>query len=268
MKEYRNIAKERLLAGEMTFGFQIRVFKDLEIARAISASGFHFAFIDLEHTALDVSDASRLAIAFLESGVTPIARIPEGDYWTAGRLIDGGVQGIIVPHVDTAEQAREAVAQCKYRPLGTRWRGDASIHFGWGPHGRAGNLSEAINEVLMLTVMIESEEGVENIEEIAATEGVDVISVGSSDLTGSMGLNNDYSHPRVIAAWEKVAAAAKKNGKGLRIGGVKKPEDIARTYGLGSRMIITGNDITTMVRAMRGDLEHLRAEAEAFMRSR
>ena len=59
MREYRNIAKERLLRGEMTYGFQIRVFRDVEIARAIASSGFHFAFIDLEHTALDVSDAGR-----------------------------------------------------------------------------------------------------------------------------------------------------------------------------------------------------------------
>jgi len=246
----------------MTFGFQIRVFRDLEIARAIAASGFHFIFIDLEHTTLDASDASRLALVALEAGITPIARIAEGDYATAGRLIDGGLQGIVVPHVDTAEQARVAVAHCKYRPLGTRWRGDTSIHFGWAPPP-AEPLGAALNDLLMLTVMIESEEGLANIEEIAATEGVDVISVGTSDLTGSMGVNGDFSHPRVTEAWRKIAAAAKRHGKGLRLGGVKKHEDIVRTYELGSRMVITGNDITTITKAMRADLEALKLQAQS-----
>lgn len=264
MRQYRNIAKERLLRGELTYGFQIRVFRDLEIARAIAASGFHFAFIDLEHTALDVSDAGRLAITCLEGGVTPIARIPERDWATAGRLLDGGLQGIVVPHVDTVEQAEEAVAQCKYRPLGMRWRGDNSIHFGWTPPPQGKTLVEALNDVLMLVVMIESEEGLANVERIAAVPGVDVISVGTSDLTGAMGVGGDFGHPRVIEAWQRVAAAAKKHGKGLRLGGVKKAEDIARTFELGSRMVITGNDITTLVKAMRADLQVLQKAAEGY----
>lgn len=263
MRQYRNIAKERLLRGEMTFGFQIRVFRELEMARAIAASGFHFAFIDLEHTALEVSDASRLAITCLEGGVTPIARIPERDWATAGRLIDGGLQGIVVPHIDTPEQAREAVANCKYRPIGDRYRGDNSIHFGWAPPPGGKTLVEALNEIMMLVVMIESEEALENIDAIAATEGVDVISVGTSDLTGSMNINGDFGHPKVLDAWKRVATAAKKHGKGLRLGGVKKREDIVRTYELGSRMVLAGNDMTTMIKAMRADLDALQEESRS-----
>ncbi len=264
MREYRNVAKERLLRGEMTFGFQVRVFREQEMARAIAAAGFHFAFIDLEHTALDVSDAGRLAITCVEAGVTPIARIPERDWGMAGRLIDGGLQGIVVPHVDTAEQAREAVANCKYRPIGDRYRGDNSIHFGWNPPPGGKSLVEALNDILMLTVMIESEEAIENVEAIAAMPGVDVISVGTSDLTGSMGVGGDFSHPRVIAAWKRIAAAAKKHGKGLRLGGVKKQEDIIRTYELGSRMVIAGNDMTTLFKAMKSDLEALKKGAVGY----
>ncbi len=264
MRTYTNIAKERLMRGEMTYGFQIRVFRDLEMVRAVSSCGFHFAYIDLEHTALDVPDASRLAIACLESGVSPIARIPPGDYATAGKLIDGGLQGIIVPGVDTLEQAKEAVENCKYRSVGSRHRGDSSIHFGWAPPANGASLNSALNEIIMLAVMIESEEGLENVDAIAATEGVDVISVGSSDLTSSMKLSGDYSHPKVLDAWKRIAAAAKKHGKGLRIGGVKKREDIIRTYELGSRMVLTGNDITTLLNAMRSDLAALQEAGAGF----
>lgn len=87
--------------------------------------------------------------------------------------------------------------------------------------------------------MIESEEGLANIEEIAATEGVDVISVGTSDLTGSMGVNGDFSHPRVTEAWQKIAAAAKRHGKGLRLGGVKKPDSVLiRTNSIGWNFVV------------------------------
>jgi 4-hydroxy-2-oxoheptanedioate aldolase len=263
MKEYSNIAKQRLLRGEMTFGFQIRAFRELEMARAIVASGFHFVFIDLEHTALEVADAGRLAIACADGGVTPIARIAEGDYATAGKLIDAGVQGIVVPHVDTAAQAREAVDQCKYRPIGKRWRSDNSIHLGWNPPAK-GTLVEAMNEILMLVVMIESEEALNNVDAIAATEGVDVISVGTSDLSGSMGVGGDFGHPSVLEAWKQIADAAKRHGKGLRLGGVKKREDIARTFELGSRMVITGNDMTTLVRGMRADLQALVSASKGY----
>jgi 2-keto-3-deoxy-L-rhamnonate aldolase RhmA len=79
-----------------------------------------------------------------------------------------------------------------------------------------------------------------------------------------MGIGGDYSHPRLLDAWTRIASAAKKHGKGLRIGGVKKQEDIARTYALGSRMVITGNDITTLVKAMRADLDALRASSAGY----
>lgn len=257
MKDYRNRTKEKLLRGEMAFGFQIRFIRDLEIIRMLSAEAADFVFIDLQRTPLDVSQVSRLAIASLEAGITPIARLPEGDFASACRLIDGGVQGIVVPGVETADQARRAVESCKYRPVGTQYRGDASIHFGWSkPEGRP--LTEALNEILMLVVMIESGQGVENVDEIAAVPGVDVLSIGSSDLSGDMGINGDFAHPRMIAAWEKVAAAAARNRLGLRIGGVKKPEDIRRTYALGSRMIIAGNDIATLSSGIRAALDKVR----------
>lgn len=259
--EVRNVTKELLRRGEIAYGFQIRVLKDLEVARAIVSTGFHFAFLDLEHGTLTDSDACKLALLLATGGVTPIARIAEGDFASALRLIEGGVQGIIVPHVNTVEQAREAVANCKYGPIGTLWKDDGSIHFGWTspPHLP---LNLALNDLLLLVVMIESEEGLANVESIAATEGVDVLSVGTSDLASSMGVGNDLAHPKVIAAWEKVAAAARRHGKGLRLGGVKKHEDIIRTLALGARMIMTGNDMTTLVKGMRADLDAIRKSTQ------
>jgi len=261
MNKVGNITKKRLQNGEIAYGFQIRVLKDLQVARAIVSSGFHFAFLDLEHGTLEASDACRLALLLVEGGVTPIARIAEGDFASALRLIEGGIQGIIVPHVNTVEQASEAVANCKYRPIGTLWKDDSSIHFGWTPPLHQ-PLNQALNELLMLVVMIESEEGLANVESIAATEGVDVLSVGTSDLASSMGVGNDFAHPKVVAAWEKVAAAARRHGKGLRLGGVKKHEDIARTVALGARMIMTGNDMSTLVKGMRADLDAISKSAQ------
>ena len=88
--------------------------------------------------------------------------------------------------------------------------------------------------------------------------------VGSSDLAGALGVGGDFSHPLIEQAWTRVGTAARRHGKGLRIGGVKKQEDIVRTYALGSRMVMAGNDITALFRAMQSDLQALKASAAGF----
>src|ERR1051325_11467121 len=97
-----NPARERLVRGEVSIGFGVRMAKSVEIAKAAKTAGFDWLFIDLEHSALSIETASQLAVAALDAGIAPIARVPNGEYSLATRLLDNGVLGIIVPHVDTA----------------------------------------------------------------------------------------------------------------------------------------------------------------------
>jgi 2-keto-3-deoxy-L-rhamnonate aldolase RhmA len=114
-----NSARERLARGEVALGFGVRLAKSAEIAKAAKTAGFDWLFIDLEHSALSIETASQLAIAALEAGIAPIARVPKGEYSLATRLLDNGVLGIIVPHIDTADEAREVATACVIRRRAT-----------------------------------------------------------------------------------------------------------------------------------------------------
>src|SRR6201986_4289477 len=115
-----NTARDRLASGEVALGFGVRVAKSVEIAKAAKTAGFDWLFLDLEHSAMSIETASQLAIAALDAGIAPIARVPKGEYSLATRLLDNGVLGIIVPHVDTAEEAREVARRLRYPPQGHR----------------------------------------------------------------------------------------------------------------------------------------------------
>jgi 2-keto-3-deoxy-L-rhamnonate aldolase RhmA len=246
----RNVAKERMAAGKIAFGLGIRMSRSVEVVRAARALGYHYTFIDLEHTTIGMETVADLCVVGLEAGVTPTVRITGHDYELAVRLLDGGAQGIVVPHVDTAEEAAEAVRGCRFPPFGERSPGGGFIQLDWEPMP-VGKATELMNQNLLLTVMVENPTSVGNIEEIAAVPGVDVISIGSNDLALAMGIPGEFDHPDLLTAYETVAAAARKNGRYLRIGGVFDPRLIQRSIEIGSRMVMLGHDSGFMHQAMR-----------------
>lgn len=248
-----NVAKERMAAGKIAFGLGIRASRNIDVVRAARAAGYHYLFIDLEHGTLGLETVNDLCVAGLEAGVTPTVRIPGHDYELAVRLLDGGAQGIVVPHVDTAEQAQEAVRGCKFAPLGERSPAGPSIQLDW----EAVPMREAtamLNDNLLLVVMIENPTAVANVEAIAAVKGIDVIAIGSNDLALSMGIPGEYDHPDLLAAQEKIAAACSRNRVVLRIGGFFEARLIARSVEMGSRMIMLGHDFGFMMQGMRSKM--------------
>src|ERR1700761_3534475 len=124
-----NSARERLARGEVALGFGVRLAKSAEIAQVAKTAGFDWLFIDLEHSAMSIETAAQLAIAGLEAGIAPIARVPKGEYSLATRLLDSGALGIVVPHVDTAAEAREIADALRYPPLGRRGVFSSMPHF-------------------------------------------------------------------------------------------------------------------------------------------
>jgi len=106
MHVVRNSARDRLQRGELALGFGIRVARSVEIAKAMRTAGFDWLFIDLEHGAMSIETAAAIAIAGLDAGIAPLVRVPKGEYSLATRLLDNGALGIVVPHMETAEEAR------------------------------------------------------------------------------------------------------------------------------------------------------------------
>ena len=128
--------------------------------------------------------------------------------------MDGGAQGIIMPHVDTAEQARETVRQLRYPPVGRRSISSMQVHVNFRSIP-VGELTKQLDEDFLIAIMLETETAIGNCEEIAAVEGIDVIMIGGNDLCFDMGIPGDVINPRVVKAFQRVADACKKHGRFL-----------------------------------------------------
>jgi 2-keto-3-deoxy-L-rhamnonate aldolase RhmA len=246
MAIYHNAAKRALADGGLALGFGLHHLRSNAAPMLAKAGGHDHIFIDMEHGAFTMQEATQLCIAALPHGIAPIVRVCAGALDEATRLLDNGALGIVVPHVDTAARAQEVADAFHYPPAGTRsWGGPPAVYGYIAPH--VAEAQTAINAEILTLVMIESPEGVANADAIAAVKGVDVLLVGSFDLTSSMGIAGQFKHPRTIEAWQTIADAARKHGKVLGIGGISDDEDCARAIGMGSRFITTGNDHSFMV---------------------
>src|SRR4051812_40380417 len=113
-----NVAREKLEQGQLSLGVGIRTTRSVEIAKMMATAGFHWLFLAMEPGRLSLEACAQISAAALDAGIAPIARVPNGQYSIATRALDNGALGIVVPHVDTAEEARECVERLKYPPIG------------------------------------------------------------------------------------------------------------------------------------------------------
>lgn len=236
-----NHCRTRLDAGGLALGFGVHHLRGSATGLIAAATGFDWLFMDMEHGALGVDDAAQIAMAALGQGVTPVVRVCKDALSDGTRCLDNGAMGVVVPHVDTAEEAAEVARAYRFPPLGTRsWGGPPFAH-GLGAVTPA-DAQRELNAAILVACMIETPEAVANAEAIAATPGVDVLMLGTSDLTATMGIPGQIAHPDIRAAYRRVGAACASHGKVMGMGGVYD-EAAARDYiGLGARFILAGSD--------------------------
>src|ERR1700760_238031 len=213
MKENR--VKGILSQGGLALGTHVGGIADPQIVELIGLAGFDAAFIDMEHTTFDLHDVQLAVMAAERVGIPPIVRTPGFDPAFILRLLDMGVQGVQVPHVSSPETARESVKAVRYPPLGERGMAAGSRAADYGRVPLVEHMAQSNREIL-LACMIEDMAAVERIEEIAAVEGVDLLAVGPSDLSRSLGVSRHPDHPRLVAEVDKVREAVK-NGAGARL---------------------------------------------------
>src|SRR2546429_2904996 len=157
----KNAAKERLDAGELALGVGIRQSRTVDIAAIMKACGYDWLFLDLEHNSMDLDAAVQISVAALGAGIAPIVRVPAGQFWLATRVLDGGALGIVMPHVDTAEEAREIADRLRYPPQGHRSLAGGLPHFGYAPVA-TGAASAAIDAATRDVVMLGTPEAISN----------------------------------------------------------------------------------------------------------
>lgn len=245
-----NIAKRRLENGELSLGVGLRQARTTDIGKAMATAGFDWLFIDMEHNTMDIDTATQIAVAAQDAGITPIVRVPGFEHHHATRALDGGAQGIVVPHVDDAATAAQMVANCRYPPIGKRSITGALPQLNFEAHP-IGEMAEAVNAATLLIVMLETPLAIENAEAIAAVPGVDALLIGTSDLCLEMGIAGQFDHPDVEAAYRTMVAACSKHGKHAGMGGVYNPE-IMKTYvDIGVRLILSGSDLAFMMSGAR-----------------
>ncbi|WP_421956214.1 HpcH/HpaI aldolase family protein [Polaromonas sp.] len=244
-----NPLKEKLARGDLVASMIVRISRGPEIGRIAATAGLDALYVDLEHSVLSLETTALICTAAREAGVVPLVRVPQIDASLICRVLDGGAMGIVVPHVESAEDARHAVACALYPPQGRRSAasGQAILHYRNFPQGEA---NAAINASMFLAVMIESRAAIECIDEIAAVQGVNMLFIGAGDLSVDMGLAGQPTHPDVGKAIARVLSAAARHGVAVGLGGLAGEQALlAHWVAQGARFISTATDLAFLSRA-------------------
>lgn len=253
--------KERMAGGSPVLGLIVRAVRSPRIAPIAAASGHDFLFVDAQHGIFDLETVESIAAAAASSGVAVLVRVGGPDDGDIGRLLDCGASGIVVPDVETAEQAAEAVSQCRFPPVGRRSVVSGWPSFGGGPPAglSPAEAMVAADEATVLACMIESRAGLANLDEIATVDGVDVLHVGCNDLAADMGIPGAYTDPRIIEAIASVVEACRRRGRFAGLGGDRNPARQASWVKAGVRFLTVGSDAGYLAEAARAKTADLRA---------
>jgi 2-keto-3-deoxy-L-rhamnonate aldolase RhmA len=239
--KWRNPLKEKMARGESVLGLVIGV-NNVEVAAYGAGLGFDFLWIEMEHSPISLETLRNMVLATRGLPAVPLARPPVNELWMAKRVLDAGVLGVIFPFTRTAELARQAVAACRYPPAGLRGSGADLAQARWpAPEG----YYDFADENVLVVAMVEDTSAVAHIDEIAATPGIDVLFIGTSDLSFSLGLRGRQDAPQLDEAVARITASAKLHGKILGRPG-RSPEEIKLFQKQGFQFFMTGTELDLM----------------------
>lgn len=211
----KNHMKEKLRAGEPAFGVSVMI-PSPQIVEMIGAAGFDWVLLDCEHGTLTLESVELMAMAAEACGITAIARPVTRSPEHILQVLDRGVMGVQVPHVNTAEDARKVVAAVKYHPLGSRGLAAGTRAAVYDSHGTLAEYVKAANDATLIAIQIEEEAAVRNLDELLKVDDIDVYFVGPSDMSQSMGHPGNPKAPAVAqaidASFRRTVAAGRTPG--------------------------------------------------------
>ena len=225
----------------------------VDSAAHLATLGFDYLWIEMEHSPVTLETLRNIVLAMRGLHAVPFARVPVNDLWTAKRVLDAGVCGVMFPFTSTPELAAQAAAACKYPPHGRRGSGAGLARFAWP---QVEDYYTAADENVVVIIIIEEARAVQKIDEIAATPGVDAMFVGTSDLSFSLGLRGRQDEPLLHEAIKKVVEAGKRHNKAVgRPAG--SPEQVKQYIDQGFLLFQAPTDIGFMTAGARRYLEPL-----------
>jgi 4-hydroxy-2-oxoheptanedioate aldolase len=243
-----NELKAALLRGEMQIGLWLGLANPV-VSEIASRAGYDWCLIDAEHGPNTVTSILAQLQAMNGAPAQPVVRVPVGEAWMLKQVLDLGAQSVLVPMVDTGEQAAAMVRAVRYAPAGVRGLGSAMARA--SGFNAIGDYALTANQQICLMVQIESAAAVANIDAIAATEGIDVVFIGPADLSADMGFLGNAGAPEVVAAIEHAIARIRAAGKAAGI--ITFSEDRFAYYkGLGVTFLGVGGDVPLFSAAVRG----------------
>lgn len=254
-----NPVKQKLRWGEVTYGTWLTM-GDLYGTRVLARMGYDWLTLDLEHSAIDWAHASVLFAAIADAGCVPLARVPEGSHHYIKRVLDAGAWGIVVPMVDTVEQAKVAIAAAKYPPIGNRSVGGGMANLNFGANNQ--QYYDQANDEVIVILQTESPTGVKNAEEIYALPGVDAIFIGPNDLRYQM-RDSDGTFPTAEdheAMVQKVIEVGKKVGTPTGIHTMSPSEALTRAQ-QGMQFLAIGSDMMFLSQAAHKTLQDVKPES-------
>ncbi len=232
--------REALRQGRRMHGTMVFEFFVPGIAQLAVTAGADFLVYDMEHSGAGIDTIKQQMSCCRGLPITPIVRVPSSDYHFIARILDCGAKGIMVPMVESADQAAHIVSAAKYPPVGRRGAAFGVAHDDYVPGPVVEKIARANAETLVIA-LVETAEGARNVDAIAATEGVDVVWLGHFDMTNSLGIPGQFDHPAYTRAVDDLLAAARRHGK--TAGFMALDEHWARDYAArGFGMIAYGLD--------------------------
>jgi len=257
--------KERILSGGISIGTFIFEFCTTGIGRLATNAGAEFAIFDMEHTGWNMETIKMLMASSRSADLVPLVRIPATEYHFVSRALDMGAMGIMIPMCESAEQAKKLVSSAKYPPFGKRGAAFTIAHDDYKP----GNIVEKIasaNSQTLLIAQIETVGGLENLDAIASVDGIDVLWIGQTDLSTSLGVPGQFDHPLFKDAVKKVVDSCNRHGK---VAGFM-PLSIAegkQFMNQGFRMLAYGGDLWLYLTTLKQGIGELKAHKDGCKNS-
>ena len=236
-----NPVKNTLRDGGLAIGTMVFEFNTTGIARLAANSGSDFVLFDMEHTGWSTESIRMLLATSVAADIVPLVRIPATDYQFVARVLDLGAMGVMAPMVESVEQAQCLVNYAKYPPAGRRGGAFGVAHDNY----TGGSVSEKIstaNDNTLLIAQIETADGLSCVDEIAAVEGIDILWIGQTDLSNSLGIPGQFDAPEFTDAVDRIVTAATDNGKTAGYMAMSL-EESRNLYGKGFRCIACSGDL-------------------------
>lgn len=256
----KNRCKEKMDVGSVAVGHMLLEFNTRGIPQILAQADLDFAIMDMEHSGFSAANVADMMSWFKATNIAPFVRIPQVEYHFIARTLDAGALGIMVPNVKTGAAAKAIVDAAKYAPLGDRGVIMGNAHTDFASVDPAEFMAYA-NQNTTIICQIESTEGMDNLEAIATTPGVDILWVGHFDLTQSMGIPGQFHDQRFLDAMKQVVDIAKKHGlrAGIQPGSL---EQAAEWMDIGFNVISYNGDFAVYMKALTEAVEGVRGLAK------